>query len=201
MEFTVGTQQRSDGTTSTKARMDRKSSLVVQAGGGQYSEMAKRGNLFWSANTAAVTLTVALATTYTGLVVNNPPGNIYHYSILQVGWGWSVAPVAIASMHLGTGYSGTEVTHTTPLAVNSSIIGGGGGTAKVDASATLPVAPKYTVPLIGGFTAGALPAQPQCLFDIGGAIILPPGAYAMIIALTAAIGFGYMLWEEYLPGA
>lgn len=196
-EGKVGPATLADGQRS-QHRLTKDGGLVTQDGHARYQEAVLRGNVFWAANQAAVTTTVALATTYTGLCLSNPAGSGRNLILLSASWMWSVAPVAIASVHIGVGYSTAGiVAHTTPLSVYSNIIGGGAASvAKADGAATLVGTPAYALGLVGGFTAGALPAQPSAYFDIGGLLVLPPGAYAFIATLTVSVGFGFMSWEE-----
>ena len=165
---------------------------------GRYYETNCRQALFWAANTAATTTSVALATTYTGLCISNPAGNTKNLVLLKVGFALAAAPAAIAPVALITGYAQAGVvTHTTPLTPASCFIGTGlSPTAKADAAATLVGTPAYTVPIMGGFTASALPSVSPALIDLEGSIILPPGAYAAIGTVTATSMFGSFFWEE-----
>ena len=165
---------------------------------GRYYETAYRRALFNACVQAATTTTVALATTYTGLVLSNPIGSQVNLVLEKVGIALSVAPVGISALGIMAGYnSGTNVTHTTAGTPRSLFFGAGAaGVGLVDTSATLPTAPVLIHPLMGGFTAGALPSASPSLIDIEGGIILPPGAYAAIYSLTAAIGLFSFQWEE-----
>src|SRR5256885_14227253 len=80
---------------------------VVQDGHGRYTEAARLGNLFLAHNVAAQAVSVALTTTYTGLCLSNPLGNGKNFSLLAASFVLTVAPVAIASIHLIGGYSAT----------------------------------------------------------------------------------------------
>jgi len=165
---------------------------------GRYYETCYRRALFNAATQAATTTTVALATTYTGLVLSNPVGSQVNLVLGKVGIALSVAPVAISALGLMVGYnSGTNVTHTTPGTPRSLYFGvGATGVGLVDTSATLPTAPVLVHPLMNGFTAGALPSAAPSLIDVEGGLILPPGAYAAIYSLTAVIGLFSFAWEE-----
>lgn len=165
---------------------------------GRYYEQAYRQQLFMGCNSAATTTSVALATTYTGLCLNNPAGNTKNLVLLKASVALAAAPAAIAPILLGTGYNAAGVaTHTTPLVPFSTLIGTGPApTGKLDAACTLPTAPVYTMPMVGGFTAAALPAVSPAVLDFEGSIILPPGAYAMILTVTATSLFAAMTWEE-----
>ena len=182
------------------ARFGASGDLIVSELNGRYYEQTKNQNLFWGANTAATAISVALATTYTGLCLSNPAGNLYNLVLTKVSFALSLAPAAIAPMGLITGYLSTGVvTHTTALIPANCLIGiGRASTAKIDAACTLVGTPAWTMPLMGGFTAAALPGTTPAILDLEGSIIIPPGAYAAIGALTAVTGFGGIMWEEVL---
>lgn len=112
----------------------------------------------------------------------------------------SVAPAGIASLHLIAGYSATvDVTHTTPLAapgIRNSLLGVGlAATAKADSAATI-VSPGYLIPLGSGFTAGALYGTTPAWIDLDGLVVIPPGGWIALGALTAVTGFAGFAWEE-----
>lgn len=192
----VGPQQLSDG-SQAPLRLGNHGDLVTSLLHGRYHELAKRGQLWWASNQAAQAISVALNTTYTGLCLSNPLNSGKNLELLLVGYALSVAPAAIASIHLIGGSSpSTNVTHTTPVTPRNALLGNADTpAAKVDSAATIPT-PEYLMSLMGGFTAGALPSSPNALFDIGGAFVLGPGGFIAIGALTAVTGFGSFLWAE-----
>lgn len=162
---------------------------------GRYAEAARRKQLYYSSNSGAQAVSVALATAYTGLCLSNPTGSGVNLELLQVSYALTVAPAAIASLHLIGGWSTTAVTHTTPLLPASTFLGAPRGVGLTDSSATIPT-PVYIMPIMGGFTAAALPSPAETIIDVGGSIIIPPGGFVCIGALTAVTGFGGMIWEE-----
>lgn len=203
MEGQVGPQIAADGTFE-HLRLDKSGAAVVQQLHGKYYEVAKRGSLFVASNVAAQAVSVALATTYTGLCLSNPLGNDKDLVLLGCQYALSVAPAAIASLHLIAGFNAAaDPTHTTPLAApgarNCRIGTGAPPTAKVDSAATV-ANPTYLMGLGSGFTAAALYATTPSWIDLAGAIILPPGAWVAWGALTAVTGFGSFMWEE-VPSA
>jgi hypothetical protein len=198
-EIRVGPAVLSDGVI-REARAGKTGAVVTADAHGRYQEGAIRGQLFSASNVAAQAVSVALATTYTGLVLSNPLGNTKLAVILGCQYALSVAPAGIASLHLIAGYSATaSVTHTTPLAspgIQNNLIGTGPASSmKADSAATI-VNPNYLIPLGSGFTAAALYATTPLWIDLGGLFILPPGAWIAIGALTAVTGFGGFAWEE-----
>jgi hypothetical protein len=199
----TGPVYQADGAGDAPIRQSRFGSLVVTDAHGRYFESVSRGNVFTATNQAAQAVSVALATTYTGLCVSNPIGNTKNALLLGCFYALTVAPAAIASLHVIGGYSATaNVTHTTPLAapgIQNSLLGTGPpSTMKADTAATI-VNPGYVLPISSGFTAAALPSTTPLWIDLGGIIILPPGAWVAIGALTAVTGFGGFAWEEYAP--
>lgn len=198
-EFVVGPRKLNDGTKAT-GRSTRTGEQAVSDAHARYMEAVLRGSVFLAHNVAAQAVSVALATTYTGLVLCNPLGSGKNLVLLAAQFAVSVAEVAIASQHLIGGWSATAVTHTTPLAapgIQNALLGGGqNSVAKVDSAATIPT-PNYLLPIRSGFTAGALGGPGMgALIDLGGLLILKPGAFAAIGALTALTGFGGLVWEE-----
>lgn len=196
IEGIVGPRALLDGALAGM-RQGRTGEIITADSHGRYAEAARRGRLFIAANQGAQAVSVALATAYTGICLSNPIGSNKNVELLAAGFALSVAPAAIASLHLIGGYSAvTQVVHTTPLVpIVTKLDGSAGAVAKADASATI-VAPQYLMPLMGGFTAAALPSGPIAWVDIGGIFVLPPGAFICIGALTTVTGFGGFIWEE-----
>jgi hypothetical protein len=199
----VGPDYAQDGSV-LPIRLGRGTEVIVSELNARYAENAIRGNNFIAHNVAAVTLSVALATTYTGLCITNPPvlagTPAKNLVILGCGFALSVAPAGIASLHLIAGsVTTTPVAQTTPLAapgIQNALIGSGAKSSALAASAATIVNPGYVLPLMGGFTAAALPASPASWIDISGGIVVPPGSWIAIGALTAAVGFGAISWCE-----
>lgn len=200
LEGRVGVPGPAADNTVRELRLTKSFAMVVADAHARYREAVSRGNVFIVASPAAVALSVALATTYTGLIVSNPIGNGKLFSLLGAGFALSVAPAAIASLHLiGGGLANTDVVHTTPLAapnIRSTLLPSPvAPSAKADSAATI-VNPSYLVPLLGGFTAAAFPSSGMVWADLGGLFELAPGGYAALGALTAVTGLGALVWEE-----
>jgi hypothetical protein len=174
--------------------------IVSELHGRDY-ETNFRGNMFYGSLQAATALSVALATTYTGLCLSNPAGNTKNLTLKKVTFALTVAPAAIASIGLIGGYNVAGVTvHTTPLAspaIGANVLGSAAmPTAKVDAACTLVGTPFWMAQILGGFTAASLPAGGPAMMDWDGSIIIQPGGYVAIGALTAVTGLASMFWEE-----
>ena len=169
---------------------------------GRYYETSYRKALFLSANQAAATTSLGLATTYTGLCLSNPIGSSVNLVLNKVGYGFIVAFPAAAAFGLMCGFnSGSNVTHTTPVTPRSAFIGQAAGVGLTDAASTLPTAPTVTH-LFGSGLTGAITTEAFVsgdVVDLEGSVVLPPGAYAAIYtsAVSGTSGFfGAMQWEE-----
>jgi hypothetical protein len=180
-------------------RQGRAGELIVSQLKGRYAEAAARGKIFTVASQSVVTTTVALATTYTGLVLANDAGSNVDLVILRAGFGLSVAPAAIPTVGLMGGVG--TVTHTTPIAaaaIRSTRIGGSGhaATTKADGSATIPT-PTLLELFSGANTSAALPDSPHPVgVDIDGRYVVPPGAFVAIYTLAVSLGFAFFSWTE-----
>lgn len=186
--------------TASPFRGDVTGAQIVSDAHGRYAEASRRSTLFVAHNVAALAVSVALATVYTGLCISNPLGSKYNLELIGAAFALTVAPAAIASLHIIGGYSpSTDVVHTTPLAAPGIQVMPLGSKSKAianaDSSATIPT-PGYLLPLKGGFTAAALPSPPIEWIDVGGLITIGPGGFVCIGALTAVTGFGAFAWEE-----
>jgi len=200
LELKVGPIQAADSTKNL-ARGTQTGGLVVAQGHGLYAEAGLRGKLFYAANQAAqgggTTWSVGLNVTHTGLVVSNPVQSKVNLSILMASFAMVAAPVAIAHIGLFAGFAaGGIVAHTTPLIPMSTFIGNIRGSALADEAATLVGTPAWIMPILSGFTAGALYSTSPAILDIKGSIIVPPGGYVGIGALSAVVGLGGVIWEE-----
>lgn len=187
---------RTDGTLGTIA-LDNDNNQLFKQVGTKYEYDVQQGTVYYAANQTATTWSVALNTTHTGLVVYNPAASGVNLVILKASFALSVAPAAIAHIGLFTGYIAAGiVTHTTPLTPVNCYTGGAAGLGGADAAATLVGTPTWAMPIMGGFTAAALPSTSPSVIDVDGAIVVRPGGYCGIGALTAVVGFGSIMWKQ-----
>lgn len=177
----------------------KQSELWTGARHGPNYEAAYNAGVFFGANAlgSPVALSVALATTYVGLVLSNPAGSGKNLALLNVSGALLVAPSTITTFALIWGYAAGGITaHTTPVTPQNASINSAAGVGLLDAAATLVGTPGWARIL------GQTPTATTSLSfdrDIGGGIIIPPGAYVAIgsnIATPAASFVGSMLWEE-----
>ena len=185
-----------------RMRYGRSGDLIVSQGHGRYQEAVSRGNVFSAMSQTGCVWTVGLATTYTGVCVSNPNGSGKKLSILAAGFSERVAPAGIQDVSLAGAFSTTDVTHSVPgVPLNMQVGNSSIGVAKFDTGATLPVAPKYLLPLIAGKTSAALStASSIALVEIGGLVEVKPGGFVIIACFTvgAAVGqMGCIIWEQF----
>ena len=165
----------------------------------RYAEMASQGRVFYAATQAVATLTVGLATTYTGLCVSNPVGSNFDLILMKASVMQTIIQAtAVAGYAIATGYnSSTNVTHTTPASIYSAYVNNAPGTnasvAKADTSATLPTAPVYSHFLTN--TPTVTSNADGITVDFEGSLILGAGAYAVITIPTQASVAG--VWASF----
>jgi len=166
---------------------------------GKYYEAVKAGRVFAAANQAAVAVTAALATTFTGLVVENPADSGKDLVMLRFGWSATVViPTALTVIGLMTGLNaGDAAAAITP---RNCYVGGAASVAIVDNGCTLTGTPVLHE-VYGQMNKGAdsvTVGGPATHVDLNGSLIIPPGYYVAtysFAANTAAMIFS-LVWEE-----
>jgi hypothetical protein len=201
--FTVGVAQGpyANGSIVNHALGPHAEGLVSQLEG-KFRAAVKAGSVFFGCNQAATTTTIALAATYTGIVVYNPITSAKNLSILNVSCSLWAAPAGIVSVGLLGGWAATGVvTHTTPLvAYGAKSFVVGGGLAGVDSAATLVGTPIWLRMLNAANTSAVLTvANCPVSWDIDGAYEVPPGGYLAIGTQTVASIVGSIMWREVEP--
>lgn len=178
--------------------------LCERLGEGPVSEWLPRlyamgwSGLIWSAaNQAAQAISVALATTYTGIGIYNPLGSGVNLIPLKVKYALSAAPAAPATLGLLGCWVGTGAVtaQTAKLTSQNGIIGNtsaGQGIALSQATITTPT---WIEQLADGFTAATLPA-PGGPWYMDGHLSVAPGGFLGVGALTAVTGLGSIFWAE-----
>ena len=191
----VGVQALSLG-SSGPVRLNTEGAMVVEIGGAKYTEDARRGRLFSLCNQAAVAITAALATTYTGLVIMNPAGSGKNAELLGMGVSSTVAVPTATALGLMTGTMTAVASTLTP---KNRLIGGAASVMHGEDSCTIGT-PVLDFAAFTGWTeattAGSI-AGPFWL-DLDGNTILPPGAFAAWYS-TAANSAAFLcssLWRE-----
>lgn len=187
IESQVGPQGPNNDGTLQVARGGKFGDTIVSSLMPPQYEQAYRGNKFFVSNQALVTTTVGLATTYTGLCVSNPITSIKNLVISKVSMMQSVIQSAnVEAFALAVGFNAnTNVTHTTPVTIQSSKFGSGAASvAFADISATLPTAPVYEKFMQN--TGSATTNGGGGVFNVDGGLILVPGAYLCFVTPAQA---------------
>lgn len=180
-------------------RLDATGAMVTGAYGAKYMEAVLRGKVFVAANQAAVALTAAFATAYTGLVVENPAGSGKNLIMIGFSYASTVAIPTATALGLMTGAdAGDAAAAITP---RNRLMGGAASIAIVDNGCTLVGTPVLEQPIATAWTeattAGTL-GQPN-MVDLNGSLIVTPGYYVAVYsaaANTAAFLFSFMWIEE-----
>lgn len=161
----------------------------------KYQDAMLQKNMFSGGNQAAQAVSVALATTYTGLLLYNPIGSGKILVPNKVKFALSVAPAAIATIGLISGFQTAAPTGLTAAPVKNNQIGNSVTGAGLLYSAATILTPVWAMQLRDGFTAAALPS-PAIGIDLEGIFGILPGGFIAFGALTAITGLGFMSWEE-----
>lgn len=192
--------------TQNEIRQSKDSSVVVMDAHGRYQEAVYRGAA-WSASNQAGQILTALATLMTGYVLYNPVNSGKNLVLWNVDVGVTavVGTATIATICLAGAMGGNVAapTGTTSLAPTNMVLNTNvHPTANVYSTATFAgVTPTIIKPLMNvqiGTAAANLYATP-CGVELGGAILIPPGAYVAVTQspsttlLTCLIS---MTWEE-----
>lgn len=198
MPLDTGDSKFSDGGILSVAPTTQQGAMLVAQRHAALYEAAYRKKLFFAANQATQAVSVALATTYTGLCVSNPAGNSWDLVLHKVTACISASAAALSVLGLLGGYvAAGVVTHTSALTPISCYLDeSNSATAKADDEATIVGTPRVIMSFGQVDDDAAIGFPGVQVVDIDGAIIIPPGAYVAIYALTAVTGFFSMIWEE-----
>jgi hypothetical protein len=199
-EIRTGSITTTDGAVNP-ARSDKTGALVVTDAHGRYTEAVLRGNIFIASNSATQALSTN-STTATGLILTNPAGSTKNLALLRISVALASLPAGQSTLILtgNTNPIATAVTHTTPLTIQSALLGSQNKSSGLaDSAATIPnatiirVIPAGTAATVASSTA----FPPMIDIDLGGEIILTPGTCISLQALTTAITVvASISWEE-----
>lgn len=156
---------------------------------GRYYLGSYNKSRYSGANQAAVTTSAAFATAYTGLMLYNPSGSGVNCILEKFGLAEVVAQTAALAFGIMTGINtGTAVSGVTADGQKSKFVGQNNGAGLIYKAATLPTAPTLDT-VLGSLGTGAVTVDTVdgFIFDLGGDIILPPGAYACLYTSAASV--------------
>lgn len=194
----VGQQSLTTGATALQGfRQLPQGDMAVSELHARYFEQGRYGNMASAANQAATAISIGLTTTYTGLCLYNPLGSGVILVPNKIKFALSVAPAAIATLGLISGFAATGgvTAQTTKLVNQSSQIGAATGARGIALSAATVVTPTWLMHLEDGNTAASFPANGGPI-DLEGAFQILPGGFIAIGALSAVTGLGSIVWEE-----
>jgi hypothetical protein len=182
---------------------DRKNVLVAQDSS-TCTQAVLKGRVFAVSNQAAVALTAAMATTYTGLCLFNPATSTKLLSLIEFDYSFTVAaPTAATVIGLMTGTVVTAATMTAPAAITprNRLVGcATASEAVVDDGCTLngtPVLEQVFSQVGTGATTVPLVAPPTRIL-MNGSLVIKPGSYVAVYSFAAntACAIFSFVWEE-----
>jgi len=156
------------------------------------------GHVYVAANQAAVAITAAFATTYTGLVLENPATSGKNLVLLSASYASTIAVPTATAIGIMTGAdAGDAAAAITP---RNRKTGGAASIAIVDNGCTLTGTPVleqvFCTAWTEATTAGTL-GNPNVV-DLDGSLIITPGYYVAFYS-TAANSAAFLcsfMWEE-----
>src|SRR5208337_2839732 len=167
----------------------------------RYYQNVHRGYVFNATTQGAIALT-NLATAATGFILSNPAGSGKNLVLLEIIVAQDLAAAAaidLISIAAVINPLATPTVHTTPLTINSSLIGSAAGSiAKADSSATLGATPVLVRTLFANsISATATTSAPPFVKDeVAGALIIAPGCTIALNAASATSFQSTMTWAE-----
>jgi len=194
---TVGPQTLQDG-AKVYGRADKQGALVTTNAHGRYTEAAYRRNIFYS-HTANQATSVPEEINV-GNTVWNPTGSGRVLSLLK--WAISVTATSAGCLGFNLTYGVAALTPTTLTAATTgcTYLSGVTGVAKAYSTATYLAHPTPIFLLHHNTEAISLTGETYVAGDFEGGIIVPPGFYVGINAITAAgVGIYSSLWWEEIP--
>ncbi len=198
VELNVGPQAVAAGDgTDISSRAGRTGDQIVSELHGRYFEQMRSGKMFSAANQAAQATSVALATTYTGILLYNPVNSGKLLVPNKIKYALSAAPAALSNVGLLAGFAATGgvTAQTVKLTVQSNQIGNSAlGVGLALSSATITT-PTYIAQMFDSNPATAL-SSPVPLLDLEGVFGILPGGFIGVATLTTLTGYGFMSWEE-----
>lgn len=168
-----------------------------------YYKAALSQNVYIAANQAAVATTAALATTYTGLVLQNTSSNTKKAALLKFGWAQTVAGSADGAVGLMGGATTATMEASAAAAITPRNMYTGSSNTSVmvvDDGCTIATPVLWAVlGSLGTLAVTGYGMGPMNVIDFDGSIIINPGYFIAAYctkATTASLIF-FMMWEEF----
>lgn len=196
IQGTVGPIKSGDS-TNPNARQGRYGEIITSDGFGRYHEGAFRGQIFSASNQAGIASAAGLTTASTVFTLYNPAGSNTLLSLIDVSWAVTAAPAAATAIWLVGNINPSQAAPatTTALTVINNNLALVSGVAKAYSTATLAAAPSV-LRVLGFIDAASNNSSGFFKDEIAGAIILSPGTYVSVQALTATTLMVSMTWQE-----
>ena len=183
--------------------VDSSGKLITISGSPQHEADVLEGCVFAASNQAAVALTAAMATTYTGLVLFNPSTSTKNFVLLGCGYALTVATPTATAIGLMTGTVVTAATMDAAAAITprNRLVGSTlPSVAIVDNGCTLNGTPVLEQVFGHSWTEATTAGStgPSNWVDLNGSMIVQPGSYVAFYSFaanTAAFILSF-LWKE-----
>lgn len=203
MQGIVGPQQLAPGVIpAAGASMGRQGEWLVSEWNGRYGNLAAAGRLFMAQAIVTAPVIFSTAAGTGGPLIWNPPGSPNNVVVMAVSFGITVVTTVAAVLGLTwNNQQPSAPTTTTAIDGRSNMLVGGAasvatpfriGTVAVPGAALLPFADLHT----GALTVDSLGTG---WVDIGGTVVVPPGAWVSIAASATAsttVGTFGMVYAE-----
>lgn len=189
----VGVQNSPDGTFGYGRAGKQGDTMASKLHGDMY-EQAYRGSMFHVSNQASVTTTAGLATTWTGLGIQNPAASGVNLVIRTFSVAQALAATTASAIGLMCAAAGTF----TGLTVRNAKIGQA-ASVTTTASASATIATPILDRVFGSVGTGAVTVpllQPMISFDLQGSLIIPPGFLVATYSTGVISGVFTLVWEE-----
>ena len=183
--------------------VDSSGRMITVQRGGKYYDAVAAGRVYVAANQAAVALTDAMATTYTGLVLFNPSTSTKNLVLLGCGYATTIAvPTAtVLGLMTGTVVTAATMTAATAITPRNRLVGSTStSVAIVDDACTLNGTPVLEQVFGHGWTEATTAGSvgPNTWQDLDGSLVVQPNSYVAFysFAAVAAAFILSFLWEE-----
>jgi hypothetical protein len=192
----VGPAKSGDNTT-PNVRQGRYGEIITSDGFGRYHEPTFRGQIYSASNQAGIASAAGLATASTVFTLYNPANSNTLISLVDISWAVTAAPAAATVIWLVGNLNPSQAAPatTTALTVINNNLALVSGVAKAYTTATLAAAPTV-LRILGQIDAASNNTAGIFKDEIAGAIILSPGTYISVQALTATTIMASMTWQE-----
>jgi hypothetical protein len=197
-----GISRLSDGASTLDVRLGQQGDTMVSELHGRYYEQAVRKQMFFSYCAAQPTSVVTTA--MIGNLIYNPPDSGVNLAMGKWSSAIAVTSATTLGIVLAAGYQATTpTTVTAATATGSTFLTQptlAAGKAKAYSVATVLIAPVAVYLMHHNTAAIGATGVDQLAGDLEGSLVVPPGGFICVAALTAAVAaaghYSYLSWEE-----